>query len=313
MKLFITLIVSLAVYTSNCQSIYVGLYGSSFIQQSSRDPSKMERIKKEIYIVYSKNHCSFYVEGRGTINFPVRNYSVQLVGESIQTSFLSQETNTSPDGRYTIIINESKDKIYFQVALPNFTYLVDRIDKYSENGQVTQRVFVKNYLEIERQQKVKDSLSSVNEKGRVEAEKKRNSEDSIFFEQKRKDDQELIEKSLLSGNNFNESNIKWISDTLRSRINLEEKETFYNNFRVDINSDGEIVNIEPSDKQGFVLPKYLPVIKKIIVGRKVQPYFSGTKTYPSYSYIYISLYHNPDKVKKEKGKNLLNILKSGLN
>lgn len=301
-KLFLSVITLLFVCLSYSQNSFLGLFGSSYLQNTSRGSTKMERINKPISIIYNSGYCSFYLEGNGVKFFPIRSFSRTIGGGGYITSFVSQETSTTPDGYYGIIIQENKDGINFQVNLNQFTYYVDKVEKYSENGKVDGRISLKNYDELMRQTRQNDSLFQIKVKESIDSEVKSKYEDSIYFE-KRRDSLRLVEeKKLLEGNNYNSVNLGWINDTIQSNINIDENETFYNPFRVSIDERGIITKIEPDGKKGSVIEKYLPLISEIIVGRKVQPYKSKTneKYYPSYTIVNVSLYHDPNKKGKKK-------------
>ena len=137
-------------------------------------------VKKSISIIYNKEYCTFWVEGKGATFFKTRGYETTLHGDYIHTSFLSEETNVTPDGWYSIVIDENKDGIIFQVILPShagdriypngYTYLVNKAEKYSENGKVNGNIQVinqkKNYEAnitwIAERKKYWDTITNVN-------------------------------------------------------------------------------------------------------------------------------------------------------
>ena len=106
------------------QNYSFGLFANSYLEPAKYGVDKMILIKKSISIIYNKDYCSFYVEGKGATFFKTRSYETTLQGDYIHTSFLSEETNVTPDGWYSIAIDENKDGIIFQVnlSLVNGTY-----------------------------------------------------------------------------------------------------------------------------------------------------------------------------------------------
>lgn len=152
------------------QDPFFGLFSNSYLEQTwgAKD---LKKINKPIFIIYNRNYCTFYVEGKGNTFFKTRGYQVGTQGEYIHTDFISEETNTTPDGYYGIMIDESKKETIFQVALPNgYTYLVNKAEKYSENGKVTgnlqianqKKIFEKDIALIAERKKYWDTVTNVN-------------------------------------------------------------------------------------------------------------------------------------------------------
>ncbi|HYE69734.1 MAG TPA: hypothetical protein VEA58_14045, partial [Anaerovoracaceae bacterium] len=106
----------------HAQDLFIGLYGASYYQHQS---GQLKSVKKNICIVYNSGYCMFYEQDRGASFFQTRNYSRSLQGEDLHTSFVSQETDVTPDGYFGVMIDENKDGIRFQVNFRNGqTYLV---------------------------------------------------------------------------------------------------------------------------------------------------------------------------------------------
>lgn len=136
------------------QSYFFGLFSNSYLEPAKYGVDKMILVKKSICIIYNKEYCTFYVEGKGATFFKTRSYETTIQGDYIHTSFISEETNVTPDGWYGIMIDENKDGTIFQVNLPShsgdriypngYTYLIKKAEKYSENGKVSSNIQVIN-------------------------------------------------------------------------------------------------------------------------------------------------------------------------
>lgn len=281
----------------------IGLLSKSYLQTSNIS-GKKDRIVKSISIIYNSQNCSFYVEDLGIIFFPIRSFSRRLEGDYIITSFVSREFKSKVDGFYGVIIQENKDRINFQVNLPNVTYFGDKILKYSVNRKVGKRDFVKNYNELLNLSKIEDSVSRKNQIEVLENSIKIRLEDSIYNVEKTNSHLISEEKKLMLGENYNSLNLRWLNDTIQTKVDIKENETFYNSFIVRINKEGIITKLEPDTlhSSGHIIYSYLPLINQVVLGRKVKPYTSpkNGNVYPSYSELYIGLYYDPNKKRKKK-------------
>lgn len=321
MKLHIPFLLTIILFFSNnanSQNNYIGLFGNYYFETGKYSSDKMIRVNKSISIVYNREYCTFFIEGLGTKSFPIRGYNTEIVGKYLRTTFVNQETNTIPDGHYSIFIDEGDGELDFGISLPSlpndkvypngFTYLVDKVQKISENGLVKDRIRINNFDSLVLQTKKFDSLQNISTQLETQRKKEELDDDSLFLVEKEKSKLESEQKLLSEGNNYNPTNIKWINDTLVKWINLEENEVFYSDFKVSINEKGKITQITP-DGKGYVIEKYLPIISELIVGKEVKPFQSKStgQFYSSYSTVHIGLYHDPQKKKKKKSFNdLLN-------
>lgn len=201
------------------QNYSFGLFANSYLEPAKYGVDKMIPIQKSISIIYNKEYCSFYVEGKGVTFFKTRSYETILHGDYMHTSFLSEETNVTPDGWYSIVIDENKDGIIFQVILPShagdriypngFTYLVKNAKKYSEDGKVIGNVQIINQK--------KDYETNVN----LIAEQKKywDTVTNVNFEQ----NPTLKQKHLICKTNISE----YISDKLNFHTSKTKVEPFY--------------------------------------------------------------------------------------
>lgn len=281
----------------------IGLLGKSYLQTNNIS-GKIYRVVKPISIIYNSQNCSFFVDDFGITFFPIRSYSRRVEGDYIITSFVSREYKSKVDGFYGVIIQENKDRINFQVNLPNVTYLGDKISKYSINRKVVKRDFVKNYNELLKQSKIEDSISRKNQVEVLENSTKIRLEDSIYNVEKTNSHLINEEKKLMLGENYNNLNLRWLNDTIQTKVDIKENETFYNSFIVRINKEGIITKLEPDTlhSNGHIIYSYLPLINQVVLGRRVKPYTSpkNGNVYPSYSELYIGLYYDPNKKRRRK-------------
>lgn len=142
------------------QDYYFGLIGNSFLVPKVFGSDEFLRIKQNIALVYNHNYCYLYFGGKGSQFFPVREFKKSMSGPYTHTSFISKETDVTPDGYYLVMIDENKSGVTFQVSLPNgYTYISDRSKKFSPNGPVKSNIQVLNYDEIIKMQNKQDSLT----------------------------------------------------------------------------------------------------------------------------------------------------------
>jgi|GEM_PF-2603755 len=127
------------------QDYYFGLFANSYLATSNLGSTNLKRVNIPISIIYSHDYCSFFLDGKLKTFFKIRGYTTGTQGEYLHTSFVSEETDVTPDGYYGIMIDEGKTETIFQVSLPSgFTYVVNKAKKYSELGKVENNVHIIN-------------------------------------------------------------------------------------------------------------------------------------------------------------------------
>ena len=125
------------------QDYYFGLFANSYLATSNLGSTNLKRVNIPISIIYSHDYCSFYLDGKIKNFFKIRGYTTGTQGEYLHTSFVSEETDVTPDGYYGIMIDEGKTETIFQVSLPTgFTYVVNKAKKYGELGKVDNNVHI---------------------------------------------------------------------------------------------------------------------------------------------------------------------------
>jgi hypothetical protein len=127
--LILLLFVSLS---ASAQTSYLGLASSSYYTVNG---GKLSQVHKPIVIIYSSRSASLYIEGRGTVYFPVYNFTSSLGHES----FISDETDVAPRGQYDVMIDRTKDGNTVTVNIPSMgaAYIIEKARVYSANGEVT--------------------------------------------------------------------------------------------------------------------------------------------------------------------------------
>lgn len=305
MKKILFLLILFAWLNATAQNSYLGLFSKSYVLDDANSGTE-KKIIGNIYIVYNRDYCLFYVDGRGSNVFPTRSYTTQLIGEYIHTSFLSEETNTTPDAYYGIMVDEGKKGKGFQVSINNITYFVEKSETFSPDGRVTGNVVVKNWKEIEQKMRLDDSLRIVMQKQWQDSLIKKNIEDSFFII--RRDSLKLIkvDSQLELGNNYNQINLKWLNDTVVSKVNTDFY--FTSIFKILIDKNGIVIGATPVNSLAPNFEKYVPLINKAVIGQRIKPFELNGKNYPSYAEVYISIPSEADKPKKDNKHILKSLL-----
>ncbi len=317
MKKFIIIPLLLVGSFSFAQNNFLGLFANSYLETAKYGVDKMVRVKKSIYIIYNRDYCKFYVDGQASIFFRTRGYQTKLIGEYLHTEFISEETSTTSDGRYGIMIDENKDGIIFQVNIPSypgdkvypngFTYLVEKAEKYSENGKVNGNIQVLNWNELHLQQQVDDSIRTIRQAEKINIKRQSEIDDSMYIV--KRDSLIRIAEDLRysKGDNYNPVKIEWLADTIAAKVKVSQNDYFYNDFKILIDSNGYVIKAIPNGKQGHIIEKYLPLIDNAIAGIKLKEFKAKNgRYYPSYATLYISLMYDPNTDKKSKKKRLFN-------
>ena len=127
-----------------------------------------KKINKSISIIYNYEVCDFFLQGIGTRSFPILNFRRELENNGLVTTFISGQTSVTPEGYFWVRIEENKEGINFQVIQSSVTYVVEKVEKFSENGKVVGRVSFNNYEELLKRKRYYDSLSIQSEKEKRE-------------------------------------------------------------------------------------------------------------------------------------------------
>lgn len=151
-------------FSQNIIADYSVLFATNYLGQSS---GLAKRIYAPISIIYNRNYCSFYVKGKGTVFFKIRDFTSTTVGKYIHTSFVSEETDVTPDGYYGIMIDQGGGETIFQVSLPSdFTFIVDKAKQIDEGGNVPnmyiidKKDIVQQNIDFDTKKKYSDSINA---------------------------------------------------------------------------------------------------------------------------------------------------------
>ena len=217
---FILLTVLTFYNISYSQSNFLGLFNNNYTELKNSGSTKSIKINKSISIIYNSEVCNFYLEGTGTRNFPILNFRRELEKNGLVTTFISGQTSVTPVGYFWVRIEENKEGINFQVIQSSVTYVVEKVEKYRENGKVVGRVTFTNYEELMKRKRYYDSLSIASEKEKENLKIKNLKEDSIYLARKNDSIRQVEDKKLSMGDNFNDVRLEWINDTIQSKINI---------------------------------------------------------------------------------------------
>ena len=306
-KYLLSLFLLITTIHLKAQDYFSGLIGDSYIESSKGVEKK---VNKTIYIVYNRNICTFYAEGQGAITFRIRNYRTELEEGYMHTSFISEETNVTPDGHYWVMIDPNKNGTTFQVALPtDFTYLVMKTRKYSENGEVKNNAYIQNWKELNKKLKAEEDSLIIVEQKKEYANQKKKIEDSLVILNRKVEKSNIEIKRLEGGDNSNNVDIRWLRDTVISKVKSEV--FFSSDFKILIDKNGVITNATPKNLLPPEMEKYVSKITNVIKGQKTEPFKVNGQTYPSFANVYISIPPEVDSPKKGKKQSLklLNIIK----
>ena len=140
-----------------------GLMGDSYLQVSSgKEPLLVNR---PIFIIYNHKYCTINIGGKVTFLKVDETYTRELIDGYTVESFISGEGNETPRGWYSIYIQHKKNQTTLTINLPmvpdGFAYIVDHARVFSENGEVNNKLHVKNWKEIEAKIRTRDSIAAV--------------------------------------------------------------------------------------------------------------------------------------------------------
>jgi tryptophanase len=155
-KVILSLSIFFMSIAASAQNPYLGLFGKSYILANALTGTE-KRISGNIYIIYNRWYCLFYVDGRPSSFFHTRSYTAEPVGEYIHTSFLSGDTNGAGDAYFGVMVDEGKKGKSFQVAIGNVTYFATKAEASSPEGKVPGNVYIKNWKDFEQKMKHADS------------------------------------------------------------------------------------------------------------------------------------------------------------
>jgi hypothetical protein len=124
-------------FTAIAQSPMFGLFGVNCLQTVG-DQGNLRRINKPACIIYNREYCWYYAPNCDVVSFRIRAYTKDLnsATKSIHESFVNQESQTTADGFYHIIVDQTNGGTSFQISTPTGTVVVQNAQRFSENGHV---------------------------------------------------------------------------------------------------------------------------------------------------------------------------------
>ena len=201
--------------------------------------------------------------------------------------FVNEQTSTLPAEWFSIVIkNKLLREIKVSVTLPlskdNHFYFIPNVKSFTVSSGKTTKSDLLSWQAYQSKQERQDGY-----------EKSMNAEGLDYESQKRIRDSLIairIDSVLSRGDNINTQQIRWIADTVASRINLDKGEVFYKEFKIIIDAQGKVTRVIPVGPPEKIIEKYLPRIIEIVKSYTLTPYKgSNGKFYPSYKVIYIRL------------------------
>lgn len=119
------------------QSPMFGLYCPHYLQTVGAD-GKLRRINKPVAIVYNREYCWLFTPNSDKVSFRTRSYTkdVNSSTKSIHESFVNQESRTTADAFYHILVDQTDEGWTFQISTPTGTIVVQDAQRFSENGKV---------------------------------------------------------------------------------------------------------------------------------------------------------------------------------
>jgi hypothetical protein len=122
---------------SRAQSPMFGLFGARHLETTGSQ-GDLRRVNKPVSIIYNQEYCWIYLRDGDVVSFKTRSYTrdVNSSTKSIHESFVNQDSRTTADGFYHIMIDRMNDGTTFQISSPTGTIVVEKAEVFSENGQV---------------------------------------------------------------------------------------------------------------------------------------------------------------------------------
>lgn len=261
-----------------------GIFANSY--REAINGSDLKAVKKYFSLIYNESSCQLTINGVTSI-FKISSYSQKISKGLVEEKFTNEESSTLPAGWFditiknkllresivTIVLPNAKEGHFYQIpnakSFPVVTNKTNKADINSWQAYISQsssqdgfeKDLTANGKDYETQKKIRDSLIAIR-----------------------------IDSVLSKGDNINVQQIRWIADTVASRIKLEKGETFYKEFKLIIDDEGIITRVIPVGFNEKIVTKYLPRISEIIKSYKLTPYKgSNGKYYRSYKVLYIRL------------------------
>lgn len=261
-----------------------GLMAYSY--KESVNGEDLSNVKKYFSLIYTPSHCQLTLSGV-TYTFKVAKYKQTISKGLVMEEFVNEQTPSLPADWFSIVIkNKLLREIKVSVTLPlakdNQFYFIPNAKTFSVPLGKTTKADILSWQAFQKKQEVEGGYERILNNPDLDYETQKRIKDSLIAIR--------IDSVLSKGDNINTQQIRWIADTVASRINLENGEVFYKEFKLIIDADGKITRVIPIGPPEKIVEKYLPRISDIIKSYRLSPYKgSNGKLYPSYKVIYIRL------------------------
>ena len=281
-------------------SIVIGLFllplsniaqenGKGLMAESYRESvggEDLKNIKKYFSLIYTPSHCQLTLSGV-TYNFKIAKYKQTISKGLVIEEFVNEQTSTLPAEWFSIVIkNKLLREIKVTVTLPlskdNHFYFIPNVKSFTVSSGKTTKSDLLSWQAYQSKQERQDGYEKSMSAEGLDYESQKRIRDSLIAIR--------IDSVLSRGDNINTQQIRWIADTVASRINLDKGEVFYKEFKIIIDAEGKVTRVIPVGPPEKIIEKYLPRISEIIKSYTLTPYKgSNGKFYPSYKVIYIRL------------------------
>jgi hypothetical protein len=261
-----------------------GLMSASY--RESVNGSDLSNVKKYFSLIYNQTHCQLTISGV-TYYFKLMNYKQTISKGLVTEEFTNEQTPTLPAEWFNIVIkNKLLRETIVSITLPNakdgHLYHIPNAKPFSVHSGKTTQSDILNWQSFQTKQETQEGYEKGMTAQGLDYETQKRIRDSLIAVR--------IDSVLSRGDNINTQQIRWIADTVASRIQLEKGEVFYKEFKIIINAEGKVTRVLPVGPPEKIIEKYLPRISEIIKSYTLTPYKgSNGKLYPSYKVMYIRL------------------------
>jgi len=269
----------------HAQDDFKGLIAHTYAE--SKCFSDLIDVKKTISIAYNDTYCQVYHHGK-VYNFKNLSYVKKITNSGVVETITTAENIEFQAGWFTISIHYNFDKTNsINIDLPlekcGHFYYASALDTFSEKDTLIYAAYIKAWKNFYTEANKQNENILSKQKYNPLKEKLQKTKDSVIAAK--------LDSAFMKGDNYNQQQIRWLSDTVASKIKLSKGEQFYKNFKLLIDDKGVVTKVISLSEQDQMLEKYMPTINYIILGSQLTPYLAiNGKHYPSYKTLYIRLY-----------------------
>lgn len=281
--LLLSLILLLPV-VSAAQDNGKGLMSASY--RESVNASDLSNVKKYFSLIYNQTHCQLTLSGV-TYYFKLLNYKQTISKGQVTEEFTNEQSSTLPADWFKIVIkNKLLRETIVSISLPNAKdrhfYYIPNAKPFSVHSGKTNQSDMLSWQSFQTKQEAQEGYEKGMTAQGLDYETQKRIRDSLIASR--------IDSVLSRGDNINTQQIRWIADTVASRIKLDQGEVFYKEFKLIIDINGNVTRVIPVGPPEKITAKYFSRISEIIKSYQLTPYKgSNGKYYPSYKVLYIRL------------------------